>query len=62
MNALKWILMAPGILWRYKRAVAVAVLVSPLALTGSLELFAVNGLALGYLAFTTLRLMQTKGK
>ena len=52
----------PGFLWRHRRSVAALVLVAPLALTGSLSLFAVNGLALGYVAFTVLRLMQTKDK
>ena len=62
MFALSLVMRTPGFLWRHRRSVVVVVLTAPLALTGSLELFAVNGLALGYVAFTALRLLQTKGK
>ena len=62
MRVTTWVLGIPGFLWRHRRSVTVLVLVAPLLLTGSLTLFAVNGLALGYVAFTALRLMQTKGK
>ena len=62
MHTLRLALRAPWFLWRHRRSVAVAVMVAPLALTGSLELFAVNSLALGYGAFTVLRLVQMKGK
>ena len=62
MHALGLVLKFPFFIWRHRRSVAVAVMVAPLALTGSLELFAVNSLALGYGAFTVLRLVQMKGK
>ena len=62
MHALGLVLKFPFFLWRHRRSVAVAVMVAPLALTGDLELFAVNSLALGYGTFTVLRLVQAKGK
>ena len=62
MHALGLVLKFPFFLWRHRRSVAIAVMVAPLALTGSLELFAVNSLALGYGIFTVLRLVQAKGK
>ena len=62
MFALSLVMKTPGFLWRHRRSVTVLVLVAPLLLTGSLTAFALNGLALGFLGFTVLRLMQTKGK
>ncbi len=50
----------PGFLWRHRRSVAVAALVAPLALTGSLELFAVNAVAAGFLGFTILKALKSK--
>ncbi len=61
MHAWGLVLKFPFFLWRHRRSVAIAVMVAPLALTGSLELFAVNSLALGYGIFTVLRLVQAKG-
>ena len=58
MHVLRLALRVPWFFWRQRRSVAVAVMVAPFALTGSLELFAVNGLAMGYVAFTVLRLTQ----
>ena len=60
MHALRLALKFPGFLWRHRRSVAVAVMVAPLALTGSLELFAVNGLAIGFLGFTVLKALKGK--
>ena len=60
MHALRLALRAPWFLWRHRRSVAVAVMVAPLALTGSLELFAVNGLAIGFLGFTVLKALKGK--
>ncbi len=60
MHVLRLALRAPWFLWRHRRSVAVAVMVAPLALTGSLELFAVNGLAIGFLGFTVLKALKGK--
>ena len=60
MHALRLALKFPGFLLRHRRSVVVAVLVAPLALTGSLELFAVNGLAIGFLGFTVLKALKGK--
>ena len=60
MHVFGFVLGLPGFLWRHRRSVVVAVLVAPLALTGSLELFAVNGLAIGFLGFTALRALKGK--
>ena len=60
MHALRLALKFPGFLWRQRRSVAVAVMVAPLALTRSLELFAVNGLAIGFLGFTVLKALKGK--
>ena len=62
MFALRLVMKIPGLLWRHRRSVAALVLVAPLALTGSLELFALNATALGYAVFTVLRLTQAKGR
>lgn len=48
----------PGRLWRHRRSVAVAAFAAPLALGGSPELFALNGLALGYAVFMAVRLTR----
>ncbi len=60
MHALSLVLKIPGFLWRQRRSLVAAVLIAPLALTGDLELFAVNTAGLGYAAFMVLRLTQAK--
>ena len=60
MFALSLVTRIPGFLWRHRRSVTVLVLVAPLLLTGSLTLFAVNGLAIGFLGFTVLRALKGK--
>ena len=60
MHVLSLALKFPFFIWRHRRSVAVAVLVAPLALTGSLELLAVNGLAIGFLGFTVLKALKGK--
>ena len=60
IHALRLVLRLPGFLWRQRQSVAVAVLVAPLALTGDLELFAVNFLALGYAGFVVLKAVRGK--
>ena len=50
----------PGFLWRHRRSLAVMVLVAPLLVTGSLSLFAVNGLAIGFLVFVVLKALKGK--
>ena len=57
---LNLVLGLPGRLWRHRRSLAVAALSAPLALGGSPELFAINGLALGFAAFRALRLARAK--
>ena len=57
---LNLVLGLPGRLWRPRRSLAVAALSAPLALGGSPELFAINGLALRYAAFMALRLARAK--
>ena len=58
MHALRLALKVPGFLWRQRRSMAALVLIAPLALTGDLELFAVNTASLGFAALTVLRIMQ----
>lgn len=60
MLVLSLVTKVPGFLWRHRRSVAVLVLVAPLALTGSLELFAVNAMAAGFLVFTVLKALKGK--
>ncbi len=60
MLVLNLALRVPGFLWRHRRSAAVAVLVAPLVLTGSLSLFAVNGLAIGFLGFMVLKALKGK--
>ena len=60
MRVTTWVLGIPGFLWRHRRSVTVLVLVAPLLLTGSLTLFAVNGLAIGFLGFTVLKTLKGK--
>ena len=60
MHALRLALKFPFFIWRQRRSVVALVLVAPLALTGSLELLAVNGLAIGFLGFTVLKALKGK--
>ena len=60
MRVTTWLLNTPGFLWRHRRSVTVLVLVAPLLLTGSLTVFALNGLALGFLGFLILKAMKGK--
>ena len=60
MFALSLVIKTPGFLWRHRRSVAALVLIAPLLLTGSLTLFAVNGLAIGFLGFTVLKALKGK--
>ena len=60
MKAFGFVARLPGFLWRHRRSAAVAVLVAPLVLTGSLSLFAVNGLAIGFLVFMVLKALKGK--
>ena len=60
MLVLSLVRRVPWFLWRHRRSVAVLFLVAPLALTGSLELFAVNGLAIGFLGYTVLKALKGK--
>ena len=48
----------PGRLWRHRRSVAVAAFTAPLALGGSPELFALNGVGLAYAVFMAARLAR----
>ena len=60
MFALGLVMKIPGFLWRHRRSVVALVLVAPLVTTGSLSLFAVNGLAIGLVGFMVLK--AAKGK
>ena len=60
MRVTTWLLNMPGFLWRHRRSMAALVLIAPLVLTGSLTVFAVNGLALGFLGFLVLKAMKGK--
>ena len=60
MHVLSLALKFPFFIWRHRRSVAMFVLVAPLALTGSLELLAVNGLAIGFLGFSVLKALKGK--
>ncbi len=60
MHVLSLALKFPFFIWRHRRWVTVAVLIAPLALTGSLELLAVNSLAIGFLGFTVLKALKGK--
>ena len=60
MLVLRSVLKVPEFLWRHRRSVAALVLVAPLALTGSLALFAVNGVAIGILVFMVLKALKGK--
>ena len=44
----------------HRRSLTVVVLVAPLLVTGSLSLFAVNGLAIGFLGYTGLKALRSK--
>ena len=50
----------PGFLWRHRRSVAVLVLVAPLLVTGSLAVFAANGLAIGLVGYLAFRAFEGK--
>ena len=60
MFALSLVMKVPGFVWRHRRSVTALVLVAPLLLTGSLTVFALNGLALGFLAFLILKALKGK--
>ena len=60
MFVLRSVMKTPGFLWRHRRSVTALVLVAPLLLTGSLTLFAVNGLAIGFLGFMVLKAVKGK--
>ena len=60
MFALSLVIKTPGFLWRHRRSVTALVLIAPLLLTGSLTLFALNGLAIGFLGFTVLKALKGK--
>ena len=60
MPVLSLVRRVPWFLWRHRPSVAVLVLVAPLVLTGSLSLFAVNGLAIGFLGFMVLKALKGK--
>ena len=60
MHALRLALKFPFFIWRHRRSAAALVLVAPLVLTGSLSLFAVNGLAIGLVGFMVLKAVKGK--
>lgn len=60
MLVLSLVTKVPGFLWRHRRSVAVLVLVAPLLVTGSLSVFAANGLAIGLVAFLAFRALKGK--
>ena len=60
MFTLSLVMKTPGFLWRHRRSVTALVLVAPLVLTGSLTVFAVNGLAIGLVGFMVLKALKGK--
>ena len=60
MPVLSLVMKVPGFLWRHRRSVAVLVLAAPLVVTGSVSVFAANGLAIGLLGLVVLRALKGK--